>query len=41
LIQVTTTATSMPTAPIWLPRRACAGSERKRSARMKATIVIR
>ncbi len=25
---VTTTAMSMPTAPIWLPRRACAGLER-------------
>ena len=33
---VTTIATSIPTAPIWLPRRACAGYERKRSARMKA-----
>ena len=41
LIQVTTIATSMPTAPIWLPRRACAGLERKRSARMNATIGIR
>jgi len=41
LIQVTTIATSIPTAPIWLPRRACAGLERKRSARMKLAIGIR
>ena len=41
LIQVTTTATSIPTAPIWLPRLACAGLERKRSARMNETIGIR
>ena len=39
--QVTTIATSIPAAPIWLPRRACAGLERKRSARMNVTIGIR
>src|SRR5262245_15719511 len=32
---------TMPTAPIWLPRRAVAGEERNRNARMKATIVTR
>jgi hypothetical protein len=31
----------MPTAPIWLPRRAVAGDDRKRSARMKHAIVTR
>ena len=36
-----TTASTMPAAPIWLPRRAVAGFERKRSARMNVTIVIR
>jgi hypothetical protein len=41
LIQVTTIATIIPAAPIWLPRRACAGFDRKRSARMNATIGIR
>ena len=40
-IHVTTTASTMPTAPIWLPRRACAGSDRNFSARMKLAIVIR
>ena len=33
---VTTIATSIPTAAIWLPRRACAGLERNCSARMNA-----
>ena len=41
LIHVTTIASSIPAAPIWLPRRACAGFERKRSARTKETIEIR
>ena len=41
LIQVTTIASTIPAAPIWLPRRACAGFERKRSARMNVTIVTR
>ena len=36
---VATIATAMPNAPIQLPLRACAGSDRKRSARMKQTIV--
>ena len=39
--QVTAIATSIPAAPIWLPRRACAGLERKRSARMNVTMVAR
>ena len=39
--QVIAIAISIPTAPIWLPRRACAGFERKRSARMNVTIVSR
>ena len=39
--RVTTIATSIPSAPIWLPRRACRGDERKRSARMKAAIGIK
>ena len=41
LIHVTTIATSIPAAPIWLPRRAVAGFERNRSARMNVTIEIR
>ena len=41
LANVTAIATSMPAAPIWLPRRACAGLDRKRNARMKVTIVTR
>ena len=41
LTHVTTIASTIPAAPIWLPRRACAGLERKRSARMNETIVIR
>ena len=41
LKSVTTIATSIPTAPIWLPRRACRGDERKCSARMNAAIGIR
>ena len=41
LSHVTTIASSIPAAPIWLPRRACAGLERNRSARMKETIVTR
>src|SRR5690242_20186950 len=41
LIQVTTIASSIPAAPIWLPRRACAGFDRNRSARMNVTIVTR
>ena len=40
-IHVTTIASSMPTAPIWLPRLARAGFDRNLSARMKQTIVIR
>jgi hypothetical protein len=38
---VTPTAISIPTAPIQLPRRAVAGCDRNRSARMKQTIVAR
>jgi hypothetical protein len=38
---VTTTAISIPTAPIWLPRRAVAGFDRNRNARMNVTMVIR
>jgi hypothetical protein len=38
---VATIAITIPTAPIWLPRRAVAGDERKRSARMKQMIVTR
>ena len=38
---VTTIATSIPAAPIWLPRRAWRGDERKCSARMNAAIGIR
>ena len=41
LTQVTTIASTIPAAPIWLPRRARAGLERKRSARTNETIVIR
>ena len=41
LIHVTTIASTIPAAPIWLPRRACAGLERKRSARTNVTIEIR
>jgi len=41
LIHVTMTASTIPPAPIWFPRRACAGFDRNRSARMKVTIVTR
>jgi len=38
---VTPIAIAIPTAPIWFPRRARAGSERNRNATMKVTIVTR
>ena len=38
---VATIAITMPTAPIWLPRRAVAGDDRKRNASTKQTIVTR
>jgi hypothetical protein len=38
---VTAIATSMPAAPIQVPRRAVVGDDRKRSARMKQMIVTR
>ena len=38
---VTRMAQTIPAAPIWTPRRAWRGDERKRSARMNATIVTR
>ncbi len=39
--RVVAIATSIPTPPIQLPRRACFGDERKRSARTKQTIETR
>ena len=39
--KVATIATAIPNAPTQFPLRACAGFERKRSARMKETIVTR
>ena len=41
LSSVATIATTIPTAPIQLPRRAVAGDDRKRSASTKHTIVTR
>ena len=41
LASVTPIASSMPAAPIWLPRRARVGEERNLSARMKLTIETR
>ncbi len=38
---VLTIARIMPTPPIQLPRRACFGDDRKRSAKMKQMIVTR
>src|SRR5215208_4292818 len=40
-VSVTTTATSIPNAPIHVPSRAWRGDERNRSARMNDAIVIR
>ena len=38
---LTTIAMSIPIAPIWFPRRAVAGFDRKRNASTKVTIVTR
>ncbi len=39
--KATTTASTAPNAPIWLPRRAVAGDDRPFSARMKQTAATR